>query len=138
MEAYSYGNDDHDNDPHQLSLPMAAGGPGLPSAAAAASQSVVTAEERQLQLDFHALLADYIVGRRRVEGHPDAEQRCVCGGIEGVVWDEWDGWCWGFGGGVGRSIERARVCVRGKRTRTVPSLLLTTPHAYDACKQVLG
>lgn len=67
MEAY--------NDHHQMSLPLATAGLGLGPAAAAAS--VVAAEERQLQLDFHALLADYIVGRRRVEGHPDAEQRCV-------------------------------------------------------------
>lgn len=39
----------------------------------------VSAEERQLQLDFHAMLADYVVGRRQVERHPDAEQRCVVG-----------------------------------------------------------
>lgn len=37
----------------------------------------VSAEERQLQLDFHTLLADYVVGRRQVERHPDAEQRYV-------------------------------------------------------------
>jgi hypothetical protein len=72
----------------------------------------VSAEERQLQLDFHALLADYVVGRRRVEGHPDAEQRCVCvcvwacacvcvrvvgcecvcGGGDLVVWSVVGGW----------------------------------------------
>ena len=39
--------------------------------------AAVTAEERRLQLDFHALLADYVGGRRRGEDHPDGEQRCV-------------------------------------------------------------
>lgn len=48
------------------------------TAPVAVAGAAVPAEERQLQLDFHALLAHYIVGRRRVEAHPDAEQRCVC------------------------------------------------------------
>lgn len=65
--------DAYDDDGSGLQLQLAAG--PATAGAAAGGASVVTAEERQLQLDFHALLADYIVGRRRVEAHPDAEQR---------------------------------------------------------------
>ncbi len=77
-----YGHDDFDADAATSALVV-------PAAAAGAAGAAVTAEERQLQLDFHALLADYVVGRRRVEDHPDAEQRCVvwvCGCGCGLTW----------------------------------------------------
>ena len=51
---------------------------------AAAAGAAVTAEERQLQLDFHALRADYVGARRGVEDPPEGEQGCGVGVGVGV------------------------------------------------------